>query len=282
MNKRMLATDLDGTLLNDRKELSENDFQTLWNLKESGTVITVATGRSIQIFDKALADISRIKGFKNFPFDYIIFSTGAGIAEFPSRKLIYQKHIDPPDIEKITRVFGHLQIDYMVHKKMPDSSYFAYKYFDGRNPDFHTRLDWYQKFVLPFPASFKDFGPATQVLGIAPENRKDLIHITKEKLDQFSVIHATSPLDHKSLWIEVFHKDVSKSRSVSWLADRLDIDRENVVSVGNDYNDEDLLSWAGISYVVDNAPDILKEKYTAVPSNNQSGVSHAVKKAGLI
>ena len=48
-----------------------------------------------------------------------------------------------------------------------------------------------------------------------------------------------------------------------------------MISVGNDYNDEDLLSWSGQAYVVNNAPDSLKRKFKSVLSNNNSGVTHA-------
>ena len=96
------------------------------------------------------------------------------------------------------------------------------------------------------------------------------------------MIHATSPLDYQSSWIEVFHKDVSKAKSASWLIKRLGFYRDNVISVGNDYNDQDLLAWSGKGFVVGNAPDSLKQVFRTVSSNNQCGVSQAVKEAGWI
>jgi len=47
--------------------------------------------------------------------------------------------------------------------------------------------------------------------------------------------------------------------------------------VGNDYNDLDLLEWAGKSYVVENAPTDLKARFPAVASNNHGGVAEAAK-----
>jgi hydroxymethylpyrimidine pyrophosphatase-like HAD family hydrolase len=221
---------------------------------------------------------------KNFPIDYAIFSTGAGILKFSSDKLIYQKSINCLGIQKITAYFDHFKIDYMVHKAIPDTQTFFYKNFnDQNNPDFHTRLALYKKFNQPFPASFEYFGSATQALGIIPKEKSHgRIDAIQQALSDFSVIHATSPLDHQSLWVEVFHKDVSKSRAVSWLSNRLKIDRRDVIAVGNDYNDEDLLSWSGEAYVVENAPEFLKQKYNCVSSNNHLGVTHAVEVSGLL
>ena len=95
------------------------------------------------------------------------------------------------------------------------------------------------------------------------------------------LIHATSPLDHKSSWIEVFHKDVSKGRAVEWLLNQLNIEKQDVISVGNDYNDEDLLSMSGESFVEGNAPDSMKNRFKSVLSNNHSGVTRAVLLSGL-
>ncbi len=78
------------------------------------------------------------------------------------------------------------------------------------------------------------------------------------------------------------HKDVSKSKAVSWLSNRLKIRNEDVIAVGNDYNDEDLLSWSGQAYVVNNTPDSLKKKFKTVLSNNHSGITHAAKESGLL
>ncbi len=80
----------------------------------------------------------------------------------------------------------------------------------------------------------------------------------------------------------MFHKNVSKSQAVSWLSSRLKIQQKNVISVGNDYNDEDLLPWSGEAYVVDNAPDSLKIKFNNVLSNNQSGVTEAAVISNLL
>lgn len=76
----------------------------------------------------------------------------------------------------------------------------------------------------------------------------------RQALTGFSVILATSPLDHESAWVEVFPRGVCKSRSAQWLASRLGIEQKDVAAVGNDYNDQDLLEWAGQAFVVENAP----------------------------
>ena len=109
----------------------------------------------------------------------------------------------------------------------------------------------------------------------------------EQALSEFSVVRATSPLNEQFLWIEIFNRKVSKSQAISWLAKELDVKRQEVVAVGNDYNDLDMLKWAGHSFVVRNAPQTLKDKFTSrdklmeVASNNDCGVSEAINSLGI-
>ena len=98
----------------------------------------------------------------------------------------------------------------------------------------------------------------------------------REALPGLSVIQTTSPLDHTSTWIELFHPDVSKSSTAAWLAAELNVDPMDTMAIGNDYNDQDLLAWAADSFVVENAPSDLRARFQTVASNNDCGVAEAV------
>ncbi len=58
--------------------------------------------------------------------------------------------------------------------------------------------------------------------------------------------------------------------------------RAEVVAVGNDYNDRDLLEWAEHAYVVANAAPPLKARYRVVASNDAQGFAEAVATHGLV
>jgi hypothetical protein len=63
-----------------------------------------------------------------------------------------------------------------------------------------------------------------------------------------------------------------------WLAQKLDIPFHHTLSVGNDYNDLDLLSWSAKSYVMANAPAELKSNYHTLASNDEGGVAEAIER----
>jgi hypothetical protein len=288
MGKKLFVTDLDGTLLRDDKTIAQEDLATLDRLRQKKVIVAVATGRSLFSFHKALKGLGMGmpgKGPANpsLPVDYVIFSTGAGILEFLGNNLIYSRAINSSDVRQIMDCFDRQKFDYMVHRAIPGTRFFLYKSHGGDNPDFQSRLALYKEYASPLEGQAHPPGPATEVLAVIPNGiRAEVLEGLRTDLAGFSVIRATSPLDHRSAWVEVFHRDVSKSAATAWLAGQLGIGRENVVSVGNDYNDQDLLAWSGKGFVVENAPPGLKNVFTTVTSNNHRGVTRAARASGLI
>jgi HAD superfamily hydrolase (TIGR01484 family) len=281
MNCSMFITDLDGTLLNDDGGISNEDLNALKALGKMGIVRVVATGRSWYSFHKALVGLA-LAGPDNFlPVDYVIFSTGAGIMAFPSMELVRDHSLSPHEVHCIVDHFEAERCDYMVHRPIPRTREFVFRSHGRDNPDFRSRIEIYSSWATPMDAGgINGFGRATQVLAIVPgqDDALGVFECTQKTLSGLSVVRATSPLDHESMWIEVFPGGVSKSHSTAWLAGQLGLRRDNVVAVGNDYNDLDLLLWAGSGFVVANAPPDLKSRFTAVASNNNSGVARVVSR----
>ncbi|MCP3901223.1 MAG: HAD family phosphatase [Desulfobacteraceae bacterium] len=283
MQKKLFITDFDGTLLRDRKTISKDDINALTELKEQGIIRCIATGRSIYSFLKTLKTFP-IDSHLEFPIDYLIFSTGAGIMDFNTGAILKSFSLNESDVINIADYFEKYKLDYMVHKPVPDTNYFVYKSFGNENKDFNDRINLYQKYssLLDESKGLNGFGKSTEVLAIIPLKSvfasPEQIEKIKHDLSKFSVIIATSPLDKKSLWVEVFNKDVSKSKAASILAQKLMIKRKDVFSIGNDYNDLDLLEWSGNAFVVGNALSEFKNRFEQVPSNNDSGVRAAIEK----
>jgi HAD superfamily hydrolase (TIGR01484 family) len=283
MRKKLFITDFDRTLLKDDKTIALTDIRTLEKLRQNNIVTAVATGRSVYSFEKALKVLGMVGGQNPFPVDYLIFSTGAGIMQLFDGNVIWKKSVPSYDVGKISTYFDHRKFDYMVHKSIPDTRQFLYKIHGCNNSDFQARLALYKEFASPLEEGLSLFKDATEVLAVIPNGAStDFIETIKKDLADFSVIPATSPLDHKSIWIEVFHKDVSKAKTASRLAKKLGIEQKNVISVGNDYNDQDLLAWSGKGFVVENAPENMKKKFQTVFSNNDCGVTRAAQLAGLV
>ncbi len=264
--------DLDGTLLRSDRQFSSIDLDALGQLGELGIIRAIATGRSLYSFDTV--DVG------DLPVDFVIFSMGAGVRQHVGGKVIRRIRLEPHEVKRACKILITNQLDFMIHRTIPDNHMFSYFRSNAGNEDFERRIALYNQFAVPLNEGTNGFGPATQLLAVVPErNSHAALERIRSDLPDFSVIRTTSPLDGKATWIEIFPTVVSKSRTAAWLAQELKINRRNIVSVGNDYNDLDLLEWTANSFVVDNAPDDLKNRFTAVASNNDGGVAEAVRRS---
>lgn len=282
MEKKLFITDLDGTLLTDEKNFNPIDLETLSHLRSNDVVTVIATGRSVFSFNRAMSSLG-IDPCKDLDIDYLIFSTGAGIMDLTDGRIIFKQLISPAEASKAIQYLTQKKFDFMVLNAIPDVHHFKYRSFGHKNPDFQRRIDLYHQFATPITLNSSSNKPVTEILVITPENEgEEKISQIRKELNGFSIIHATSPLDHSSYWIEIFHPGVSKSKTAEVLATKLGINKPGIYSVGNDFNDQDLLEWSGQGYIVTNGPRELKEKYTIVSSNNQAGVTDAAISAGLI
>jgi uncharacterized protein (TIGR00375 family) len=269
--KGMVVTDLDGTLLRSDGTISGKNFEIFEKLGRKGITRVIATGRSLFSLKKVVPE--------SFPADYVIFSTGTGIAAYPSNRLLTSSALHPSEVRMAAKILQDLDLDFSIQQPIPFNHYFKYWLSGRENPDFFRRLELYQGYCEPLAEIANTMGPAAQLLAILPpEEGASTLSRVREKLPDLTVIRATSPIDHKSIWTEIFPANVSKSKATYWLATQLGVPAGNILAVGNDFNDVDLLEMAGTGFVVENAPAELKLRYPTVASNNRCGVAEAIGK----
>ena len=264
---KMVITDLDGTLLDDERKISKKNIDTLRWLGEKNICRVIATGRNLFSAKKVLPD--------DIPLDYLIFSTGAGAIDWQTGELIYAAHLNEKEVALAIDTLIEKQMSFMVHDLVPDNHGFLY--FDSKcgSSDFIKRIELYRDFAVPLNLNPPNYRHASQLLAIVPEDMTVLEDL-RDKLSSLRLIRTTSPIDGKSMWIEIFPSDVSKGHTVEWLCVRLDIDPEATVGTGNDYNDLDLLNFVKYPFAMANAPLTIRNIYSPCKSNNESGFANAV------
>jgi len=269
----LIVTDLDRTLLNNNGSISDQNLNALNKLRSNRFVTAIATGRNLYSAYKVLPP--------DLPLDYLIFSSGCGIMQWRDNKIILKQSLDKASIEKAVEVLIKHQADFMIHEQIPANHKFVFYQNGFYNSDFHNRIKLYSDFAQPWDGKY-DHKAASQILAVIPVEEMKKFNIIKKELDFVKVIRATSPLDHETLWLEIFPENVSKGHAVQWLCEKLKIQRRNTFSLGNDYNDIDMLNWTSSSYVVSNAPDDLKKIYPVTASNEENGFTDWVENKILI
>ncbi len=258
--------DLDGTLLNDERKVGLKDLQTLQELENENIYRIVATGRSLFSINEVIPG--------DFPIDYLIFAAGAGIMNFRTKEIIKSHHLIAADVKNIANKLCELKIDFQIRAEIPESHKYVYKRFFYNNPDFDRLNNLYKDYSEKLSEGYK-YGNATRFIAISPKS--DIVNIISEEFSQFGIIRASSPIDNKSVWMEIYPQDVNKGSSLKYLCNGLNINLSETIGLGNDYNDIDFLKITGRSYVVENSPKILKKTYLNTVSNNENPLSEIVK-----
>jgi len=266
----LFVSDLDGTLLGRGTPLSAKNQESFLEAQAKGAICAIATGRSLY---GVLTELS-----PDFPLDYLIFSSGAGIYDWKNKQLLHHTPLGGAEIRKIFEHLIEKNLDFTIQLEAPDSHRFLHSKENTANSDFMLRLNYHGEHgklvssdLLPHSAS--EF----IVIHTHPASNERYQELWKEFSVEFNVVRATSPFDGKSLWVEIFHPKVSKAHAADWIRERHNISPTQTCALGNDYNDLQLLSWAGHPLVVaDSAPELL-EKYPQVPKHTENAFYHACK-----
>jgi hydroxymethylpyrimidine pyrophosphatase-like HAD family hydrolase len=265
----MVVSDLDGTLLDARVRLSPANRAALQRLGRAGVLRVVATGRSLYSARAVLDEA--------FPIDYLVFSSGVAVQPWPAGALLICHDMAARDAREASRVLAGLDKDFMVHHGAPDTHRFHHTALRAGNPDFRRRLARYEGFAEPWTGELPEGLRVSQLLAIEPAGVPTEVERVRAALPRLTVVRTTSPLDHRSTWIEIFPGHVSKSQTSDWLRRHCGLASRDVVAVGNDHNDDDLLAWADHAFVVANAVDDLKARHIVVASNDDDGFAEVAE-----
>ncbi len=265
---KMVVTDLDGTLLNRDQKVSEKDFRTLEELGERQVIRVIATGRSPYSFSRVMP--------ADFPIDYLVFSSGAGVMNYTTKEILVSYNLPGPQVREIALKLRSLGVSFKVLGPVPLNHHFVYYENGDLHPDFLRRMEFYRGFEKPITFDPPNFGDSCQFLIILPPDPVRYEEL-KACFPQVKVIRATSPMDHESIWMEIYHPDVSKAHGIEFICRNHGIESTEVMAIGNDYNDTDMLAFAGKAFLVANAPEELKASWPVVNGNDDSGVSSAVE-----
>lgn len=258
---RMIAVDLDGTLLNDELDISPRTGQALRRAADKGILITIATGRmycSTLPFARKLGIEAPIVTYQGA----LVKNTCSGevLVNLPLPSVLAQEVLKEGYTAGV-----HMNVYFN------DLLYVDHITPVGREYAEMSRVDI-------FPAGdLVDFvkDDPTKILFIADP---DLLDSMKEDFDRKFAgrIYITKS---KPYYLEIMHPDATKGKALKTLAERFGIPAEEVMVFGDSYNDLDMFRFAGISIAMGNAPGKVKEKADIVTAtNNEDGIAEVIEK----
>lgn len=256
MRIRLIATDLDGTLLRSDGSVSTRTTQVLRRAAAAGVAVVPATARPLRWLDgyEFAAGLS-----------YAVFANGAVVYDVAAAAVIVRHQLPPGTLAGLCRRIG---------AAVPEAL-FAVETDDGlamrHEPDYPLRSDLGQPGVAPAAMADLIARPAAKLLVKAPGVEPDRLVtqvVAAAGTDAQVSVSASYGL------AELAAPGVSKATGVAVVAARLGVAAEEVVAFGDMPNDLPMLSWAGRAVAVANAhPEVLAVAHEVTASNDDDGVA---------
>lgn len=265
MKYKLLVLDLDGTLTNTRKEVTEYTRTTLIRAQEQGLKIVLASGRPTYGI-APLANLLQLDRFEGYVLSY----NGGEIIDWKTGELLYKNLLDPEVLPYLYQCacdndFAIVTYDgeYVLTER-PDDEYVLKEAL--LNVMKIKKVENFLKAVQHPIAKCLIVGEPTRLA-------------TLEK-SMYEHLHGRMGVFRSEpYFLELVPKGIDKAQSLAVLLNEIGMTKEEMIAVGDGFNDLSMIKYAGMGVAMSNAQPIVKENADFITlSNEEDGVAHVVEK----
>ena len=255
---KLIATDMDGTLLNDRKEMPEKTFDIVDHLHEKGITFAVASGRQHLSLQQLYG---RIK-------DDIVIVAGNGSIIIDKGETIFADTIDPDTVREIVEVVSQIP-DLKLTISGLKSAYMFEENVISEMPMYLVESHFPVRSIIK---SLDDLPTDEKVIQVAV--------FDPQFNSKVNIYEKIKHLEHKcklaisgSEWLDIMNIDVNKGVAIQKLQEKLGATAEETMVFGDELNDYEMMQQAYYSFAMANAiPEIKEISNFIAPSNEEQGV----------
>ena len=273
MDYRLIAIDIDGTLLSSQRIVTPRTERAIKAAVDLGVHVFLCTGRSLH----SGRDIARaVHGDTG-----LVFHSGALILdrlEGSVLRAVNLRHQHGHELISYFKAEGH---DPLVYDPVPASRRFHFE--AERTPN-----AWRRRYIegsrnrareVADLTTSVDFGPAQVAVSGPKEEMVRLKAHLGSAWPHVGVILSHSTLVDDYWFLEAVPQEVSKSQALSFLGNLYGVQASEMIAVGDNYNDLDMIEYAGLGIAVMNAPmEIQMTADRVAPSNDEEGVASVIEK----
>lgn len=265
MNRKMLVLDIDGTLTNSKKEITEATKSAIDGIIDKGHIVVIASGRPTPGIRRVCETLGLYtKGGYGLSFN------GAKITDMKSGETVYQRVLEKSVIPEIYA--------YALSKGIGMMTY------EGENAVTGTRIDGYMELEARINGiglkKVEDFAKyvsfdvnkclLTAEVDYAAQIEKELAQKYEGRLS----IYRSEPF-----FVEIMPCGVDKAASLKVLLERLNMSVGDMICCGDGFNDLSMIKFAGVGVAMANAADVVKEAADYVTlSNDEDGIVDVINK----
>lgn len=261
MKYKLIAADIDGTLLNSKGKLTKETKEAIKQAVDKGVIFAISTGRPLQGLKPVVDEIGL-----DLP---LIIYNGAMVIKGKSQNIIYEKKLSRENCIKVFELGEGYGTNIVVWN---DNKLYCNK--------LNSKTIEYGKFTRTKPILAEHLedvveNGATKILWydeipLISKYEKEAKELFKGSIN----VHISQPM-----YLEFVDKDASKAIAMKKLGEHYGIDRSEMIAIGDSANDLSMIEFAGLGVAMENAIKDVKDKADFVTlSNDENGVAYVIRK----
>lgn len=285
---KLVAIDLDGTMLNSYGIVTENTKNIIQNTINKGTDIIIASGRPID----SIKSIAKEIGSNN----YFIAGNGALIYDIKENKVVYEKYLSKQKVLEIIKLCEENSISYNVYTDktiLATSLKYNVLYYHKENLKKEESKKTNINIVENMYEYIKNMNEEKFLKITICDDSKSIFNSITRKLKNISDIEAldVSHISRKIIkqgtqefpieyyYTEISSQNVDKWNALEFLLKKLNINKEELITIGDNINDKKMIENAGLGIAMKHSTPVVTEICDYITdSNNDEGVAKALEK----
>lgn len=285
---KLVAIDLDGTMLNKYGVVTEGTKEAIKKAIEKGTEVMIASGRPID----SIKTIAKEIGSEN----YFIAGNGSLIYDIKKDEIIYEKFLNKQKVLEIAEICEKNNISYNIYTEetiiAQNLKYNVLYYYKENlkkqeknktnitiveNMKEYIKQSKYDKFlkITVCDESKSVFNSIIRKLRkIENIDVLDVGHMSRKTIKQ-----GTEEFDIEYYYTEISLKDVDKWNAIEFLIDKLNIKKEEVIAIGDNMNDKKMIENSGLGIAMGQSTPVITQIADYITDSNENdGVKKALEK----
>ena len=285
---KLVAVDLDGTMLNSFGDITENTKQVIKEKIKDGKEIIIASGRSID----SIKTIAEEIGSENF----FIAGNGSIIYDIKNNKILYEKYIPKNKALEIMKMCEENSIFYTVYTKktiVTSSLQYNVLYYYKENLKKEENKKTSITIVENICEYVKNMRDEKVMKILVADNTKSIFNSIIKKVRNIKDVevldvshmsrkiirHGTEEIPIEYYYTEISMQNVDKWSAIEYLIKKIEIKKEEVIAIGDNMNDKKMIENAGLGIAMKGSmPEVLEAANYVTSSNNEEGVASALQK----
>lgn len=266
-NYKLIVTDMDGTVLGGDHKITEENMRALREADERGVKVVFATGR---FHDSAKEHVTFLE--EVMP---IVSSNGAIIKHPITNEVLYCNSIDKDISLKIVETLDNLDLSYQIYTDNEILQKYKTEEEKIKMQDF-IKNTFSDKTEIIFKKDLKEDIKDLNILkfNVVDFERPLLMKEARKEVEKIEGLEVTSSWNDN---VEIMNAGSSKGSAVKFLCELLNIDKEEIIAFGDNYNDISMLEYVGMGVAMGNAEEDVKKIASYITeSNTESGVAKAI------